>query len=121
MNYELRCDTVASIPIMTTDKELAIVPAKGSYVAATTLPDRLQAAVVADGLGYSLLVLTPLVEECENILVRVYHADKLAKKGRAESVAFSIMVDVVKAISPDNVVLDLCDAQLMVGHYPATE
>jgi hypothetical protein len=98
-NFELKNDTVATIPIVTEDAAGNVVPATAgdTFTAVSSLPASLGVAVTNNAL-----VLTPLVQASPGLTVTVSDADGLT--------AATLTVDIVPDLSPTQVVLETADA-----------
>lgn len=103
-NYELRDDTVATIPIQTTNSLGTVepVPAGDVFSAVSSNPASLGVAISKDAGGNPTLVLTPLVQSSPNLTVTVSDSAGLA-------VAVQL-VDIVVDNTDTNIILDLAAA-----------
>ena len=108
-NYELKDDTVATIPIQTTNSAGVVEPppAGDVFSAKSSSPSLGVSIVTSPSLA---LVLTPLVQASPGITVTVSDSAGLA-------VATQI-VDIVQDVTPTNVVLDLAAAALTPQPVP---
>ena len=102
-NFEIKDDTVITVPIHTTNSAGVVEPAPaGDVFTVTSSSPSLGVAIGSDASGNPTLILTPLVQASPNITVTVSDKAGLA-------VATQI-VDIVQDNTPTNVVLDLADA-----------
>lgn len=102
-NYELLNDTVAAIPIQTTNSQGVVEPPpSGDVFTAVSSSPSLGAAVSKDAGGNPTLVLTPLVQASPGITVTV--SDNAGLKVATQ------LVDIVQDTTDTNVILDLAGA-----------
>lgn len=103
-NYELSNDTIATIPIMTTDAGGTVVPAPvgDKFTVVSSNPTSLSASIGQTSTGNPAVVLTPLVQASPGLSITVSDSAGLAQDTQ--------LVDIVQDVSPKNVVLDLADA-----------
>lgn len=108
-NYELLNDTVATIPIQTTNSAGAVEPPPaGDTFSATSSSPSLGAAIVTSPA--LALVLTPLVQASPGITVTI--SDSAGLKVATQ------LVDIVADATPTNVILDLADATTAAQPVP---
>jgi hypothetical protein len=112
-NFELKNDTVATIPIETTDSAGTVEPAPSGdvFTVVSSAPASLGAAIGATAAGGPAVVLTPLVQASPGISVTVSDSDGLQQ--------YVQLVDVVPDTSDTNVILDVADAVLASQPAPA--
>lgn len=104
-NYELKNDTIATIPIQTTNAQGVVepVPAHDQFTAVSSNPASLQADILqAGGAQGPKLVLTPLVQQSPGLSVTI--------SDDAGLVVLTQLVDIVPDNTPTNIILDLADA-----------
>jgi hypothetical protein len=108
-NFELKNDTVASIPVEVEDAAGAVVPtpAGDTFTAVSSNPASLTAIITP---GTSTLVLTPLVQASPGLSVAVNDANGLT--------AVTLVVDIVADLSPTQVALDVADATTVSQPVP---
>lgn len=102
-NYELKDDTVATVPIQTTNSQGVVepVPAGDVFTAVSSLPASLGVAIGSSPSGPTL-ILTPLVQASPGITVTVSDSAGLAVATQ--------LVDIVTDTTDTNIILDLSGA-----------
>jgi len=108
-NYELEDDTVATIPIQTTNSAGVVEPppAGDTFTVTSSSPSLGVAVVTSPVLA---LVLNPLVQASPNITVTV--SDSSGLKVATQ------LVDIVADVTPTNVILDLAGATTVSQPVP---
>lgn len=109
-NYELLNDTIATIPVQTTNSAGVVEPPPtgDTFTAVSSLPASLGVSIItAPALA---LVLTPLVQASPGITVTV--SDSAGLKVATQ------LVDIVADATPTNVILDLADATTVAQPVP---
>lgn len=109
-NYELLNDTIATIPVQTTNSAGVVEPPPtgDTFTAVSSLPASLGVSIItAPALS---LVLTPLVQASPGITVTV--SDSAGLKVATQ------LVDIVADATPTNVILDLADATTVAQPVP---
>jgi hypothetical protein len=108
-NYELEDDTVATIPIQTTNSAGVVEPppAGDTFTATSSSPSLGVAVVTSPVLA---LVLTPLVQASPGITVTV--------KDSAGLTVATQLVDIVQDVTPTNIILDLAGATTVSQPVP---
>jgi hypothetical protein len=110
-NYELMDDTIATVPIQTTN-DVGVVeppPTGDTFTAVSSLPASLGVSVVTSPV--LALVLTPLVQASPGITVTV--SDSAGLKVATQ------LVDIVTDTTPTNVILDLAGATTVSQPVPS--
>lgn len=102
-NYELRDDTVATVPIQTTNSAGVVEPppAGDTFTAMSSLPASLAVSIGSNAAGPTL-ILTPLVQASPGITVTVSDSAGLTVATQ--------LVDIVQDTTDTNILLDLADA-----------
>lgn len=113
-NYELSNDTVATIPILTTDSSGTVVPmpAGDVFTVASSNAASLTAAIGATAAGGPAVVLTPLVVASPGLTVTVTDSSGLVQDVQ--------IVDIVADVKPANVILDLANATTTTQPVPTS-
>lgn len=108
-NYELLNDTIATIPVQTTNSAGVVEPPPSgdTFTAVSSLPASLGVSIITAPLA---LVLTPLVQASPGITVTV--SDSAGLKVATQ------LVDIVADATPTNVILDLADATTVAQPVP---
>lgn len=108
-NYELFNDTVAAIPIQTTNSQGVVEPppAGDTFTAVSSSPSLGAAIVTTPALA---LVLTPLVQASPGITVTI--SDSAGLKVATQ------LVDIVADTTDTNIILDLAGAQTTSQSVP---
>ena len=111
-NYELKNDTVATIPIQTTNSLGTVepVPAGDVFSAVSSNVASLGAAISKDASSNPTLVLTPMVQASPNISVTVSDSAGL--------VVAMQLVDIVMDNTDTNIILDLSGATMTPQAVP---
>lgn len=114
MNFELKCDTIATITITTVDVEGDIVAAPSGDVFSVSSSDatKLTAAIGTDASGHAAVVLTPLVRAATGLSITVSDTAKLTSDVQ--------VIDIVADLTPSAIGLDLANATTVSQPVPAS-
>lgn len=111
-NYELKDDTVATVPILTTNSAGVVEPPPTGDIFSVTSsnPASLTAAIGQTAAGNPAVVLTPLVQASPGLTFTV--SDSAGLKVATQ------IVDIVQDTTPTNIILDLADATTVPQPVP---
>ena len=109
-NFEIKCDTVATIPITVLDPEGAIVPAPTGDVFTAVVSDATKLGVTVNA-SPAAIVLTPLVQQSPDLTVTVTDSAGLS--------SYIQIVDIVFDLTPSAIGLDTTGATTAPQPVPA--